>query len=436
MIKKLAVFILVCIHGTSIFCQSKLFLSIEDERYLDEHVISLEQFTEAITKVLKKNDYLPVVERNHYLTGINITVHYLNFYQSSAKTMFGKGIIDVEVNCPSDRSLNEKFRVSVDIPFEDAKLKKYQEIEFRGDKISMEEEVTLHLAERAYEKIEKQLALAFNSPNVSNTYASNPGHQNKPSQTTIDSTLEKLEQRVDYALIIAIDEYTDFSNLVNPINDAKTIEAELKNNYGFQTEIISNPTKTEVLMKLREYGSKKYHPDNQLFIFFAGHGIFDEVFGEGYLVCKDSKTADEIMDSYISHSNLRTIVNNIPCNHIFLSMDVCFGGTFDPLIASSERGQAGIYTNVSRTEFIERKLQYTTRRYLTSGGKEYVPDGRPGQHSPFARRFIEALRGYGGDDRILTLNEVLMYIEKVNPQPRYGEFGRNQPGSDFIFIAR
>ncbi|MBZ4171027.1 hypothetical protein JYG45_24325, partial [Escherichia fergusonii] len=74
--------------------------------------------------------------------------------------------------------------------------------------------------------------------------------------------------------------------------------------------------------------------------------------------------------------------------------------------------------------------------YLTSGGKEYVPDGRPGQHSPFARKFLEALSTYGGADRILTYKEILGVVESVIPEPRYGEFGDNQPGSDFIFIGR
>ena len=37
-------------------------------------------------------------------------------------------------------------------------------------------------------------------------------------------------------------------------------------------------------------------------------------------------------------------------------------------------------------------------------------DGIPGSHSPFARRFIEALRSFGGSDGILTFDEI-----KVNP---------------------
>lgn len=81
-------------------------------------------------------------------------------------------------------------------------------------------------------------------------------------------------------------------------------------------------------------------------------------------------------------------------------------------------------------------MKFKTRLYLTSGGKEYVPDGRPGMHSPFTRKILEALRGYGGKDGILTVNEIITAVEKVEPQPRFGEFGDNEPGSDFILIAK
>ena len=49
--------------------------------------------------------------------------------------------------------------------------------------------------------------------------------------------------------------------------------------------------------------------NDQLFIFFAGHGQFDEIFTEGYLVGSDSKLSDPGKTSYISHSTLRTVVN-------------------------------------------------------------------------------------------------------------------------------
>lgn len=242
-------------------------------------------------------------------------------------------------------------------------------------------------------------------------------------------------QRVTRALLFATNVYDSFTELINPVVDASSLSAEFTNNYKAIVELVENPTLNETVKKIREYATMKYTPQDQLFIFFAGHGIYDRIFKEGYVISKDSKSNDETKTSYLSHSNLRTMINNIPCDHVFLVMDVCFGGTFDPLIASSHRG-AVMYEDISTEDFIERKSKYKTRLYLTSGGNEYVPDGRPGHHSPFMRKFLEALRNYGGGDGIVTVNEILSYVEKVEPQPRYGEFGDNEPGSDFLFILK
>ena len=242
-------------------------------------------------------------------------------------------------------------------------------------------------------------------------------------------------QRVTRALLFATNVYDSYSDLINPVVDASSLSAEFVNNYKVIVELVENPTLNETVKKIREYAKMKYTPQDQLFIFFAGHGTYDRIFKEGYVISKDSKSSDETKTSYLSHSNLRTMINNIPCDHVFLVMDVCFGGTFDPLIAGSHRG-AGMYEEISTEDFIERKSKYKTRLYLTSGGNEYVPDGRPGHHSPFMRKFLEALRNYGGLDGIVTVNEILPYIEKVEPQPRYGEFGDNEPGSDFLLVVK
>ncbi len=249
-----------------------------------------------------------------------------------------------------------------------------------------------------------------------------------------------------YALIFATNQYEYWNNLVNPIKDAETIAKELNENYEFQTDMVFNATQNQILLKIKEYVQKKYEPNDQLLIFFAGHGQFDEVFKEGYVVPQDAKLNDEAKTSYLSHSVLRTYINNIPSKHILLMMDVCFGGTFNPLVANSGmRGdnkdnfsksnpKNGISNELE--EFIRRKLQNKTRKYLTSGGKEYVPDGNPGEHSPFVRHFLTALRTYGGQDKLLTISEIIGFIEKITPQPQTGDFGSNEPGSDFLFMAK
>lgn len=253
--------------------------------------------------------------------------------------------------------------------------------------------------------------------------------------TTALADASKLD-RTDYALLFTTNDYDSWPDLVNPVNDGRMIAEELKKNYGYKVEIVEGGTQSAILKKIREYAEKKYKPLDQVFIFFAGHGQFDQTFGEGFVVTKESQLNDEAKTTYLSHNRLRSIVNNIPCEHIFLAMDVCFGGTFDQAIA--HRGvDEDVYKDkeASQAEMVTRKLTYKTRRYLTSGGKEYVPDGRPGMNSPFTRRFLEALRARGGRDGILSLGEINTYVETLKPQPRAGEFGDNAPGSDFIFVT-
>jgi hypothetical protein len=241
--------------------------------------------------------------------------------------------------------------------------------------------------------------------------------------------------RTDYAVLFATDNYEYWSDLVNPVYDTRTIAELLKSLYNFKVEIVENATQNDILKKLREYAEKRYKPQDQVFIFFAGHGHYDQTFAEGFVVTTESLVNDEGKTSFLSHNRLRSIVNNIPCEHIFLTMDVCFGGTFDEALASA-RGDESVYSQQSKSEFITRKLISKTRKYLTSGGKTYVSDGIAGQHSPFAKNFIEALKSQGGDDGILTISEIFAAVEKLKTPPRLGGFGDNAPNSDFLFITR
>ncbi len=243
-------------------------------------------------------------------------------------------------------------------------------------------------------------------------------------------------KRTDYALIFATDQYDNWNDLVNPVFDSRTIAEELRKTYGFKVDLVENATQAEVLKKIRDYAEKKYEPLDQLLIFFAGHGTYDQTFGEGFVVTKESLLNDEAKTSYLSHNRLRSIINNVPCQHVFLAMDVCFGGTFDQALASSRGAEDEVYKEQNQAEFITRKLTYKTRRYLTSGGKTYVSDGIPGKHSPFAKSFIEALRTRGGRDGILTLADIYSNVEKLKNPPKMGEFGDNAPGSDFLFLAK
>jgi hypothetical protein len=240
--------------------------------------------------------------------------------------------------------------------------------------------------------------------------------------------------RKDYVLLFATNKYDHWNDLVNPVSDATAIAQELKNIYGFEVDLVEDPTVERIWEKLREYNERKFQPQDQLLIFFAGHGHYDEAFGEGYVVAKNSLANDLSRTTYLSHNRLRGVINNIQCAHILLTMDVCFGGTLDPVVASS-RGAIDTH-EVSPTKMLARKFGHRTRKYLTSGGKEYVSDGIPDKHSPFAAKLIESLRSVGGTDRILTLTELMVNFEKMSQLPRFGSFGGDEPLSDFVFIGK
>ena len=287
--------------------------------------------------------------------------------------------------------------------------------------------------------IEQKVTLSA-GPNEIKIIAMNDNGETTTESRMVNMTppvaIVNAESRTDYALIIATNNYKDWGDLTNPVNDAKAIATELSENYGFKVETLFDATKTQIVTKIREYAKKNYNTDDQLFIFIAGHGQFDEIGKDGYIVAKDSKLNDDTYDSYVPFSVLRTTIDNNPAKHIFLTMDVCFGGTFDQAIAKRGADGDAMYTDIPQAEYISKKLKFKTRIYMTSGGKQYVPDGRPGKHSPFASKFLEALRGYGGTYRVLTASKIWLSVETAKPEPRFGTFGDNEPGSEFVFQAR
>ena len=82
--------------------------------------------------------------------------------------------------------------------------------------------------------------------------------------------------RKDYALLFAVDTYDHWPELRYPRVDAINIKQDLEQIYGFQVELVENPMETEVLEVLDKYAQKKYALEDQLLIFFAGHGYFSE----------------------------------------------------------------------------------------------------------------------------------------------------------------
>jgi hypothetical protein len=338
----------------------------------------------------------------------------------------------IESSVSTLESLSVEATVKSDVMLKEIKL-----VVIHGEE-SLEKKIPVQQGQRAYTI--KQNVRLLNGGNTIRIIVENVDGGKVSSTRAVlvgkDAIADAVDvTRRDYALIFATDKYDNWEDLVNPISDAQLIASLLREKYGFSVEMVENATLEEVTAKLYDYNTRKFNPQDQLFVFFAGHGYYDDVLGEGYVVTSNSLMNDKGKNSYLAHSILRQRLENIRCEHIFLAMDVCFGGTFDPVLAKNRAGEA--MDEATDTQYLVRKLTKRTRKYLTSGSKEYVSDGIPGKNSPFAAKFIQALREVGGGTgRILTLAELNNYFQRLSTEPRSGGFGSDDPASDFVFVAK
>ena len=244
----------------------------------------------------------------------------------------------------------------------------------------------------------------------------------------------------NYALIFATDNYAHWPHLDNPISDADALNDALTSLYGFHVEELKNPTGEQILQKLTEYLHRHFEMQDQLMIVFSGHGYFDEDLGQGFLAPADALPIQDDLGhrTLLAHQTLMAYVNRIPSTHVILVLDACFAGTLDRKIAdSSMRGNpTDVYVHATLPELLVRKQSKRTRRYFASGGKDFVPDGLPGHHSPFISALLVTLNQAADTKGFVTLDDLQEGLDTVNPEPRWGDIqGDNDPGADFLLLT-
>jgi uncharacterized caspase-like protein len=129
------------------------------------------------------------------------------------------------------------------------------------------------------------------------------------------------------ALLIAGTHYKNFPNLRNPINDARGIAQVLSSQYGFDVQMLEDPTQTSLVAALNELSARKWAKEDEVFIFFAGHGYYDSQTSKSYLVTADSRlpSDDKHHFSFISLSQLAYALDNLQSEHVFVVIDSSTG---------------------------------------------------------------------------------------------------------------
>jgi hypothetical protein len=243
------------------------------------------------------------------------------------------------------------------------------------------------------------------------------------------NTLNELmyANRKDYALIFATDRYDFWNSQVSPIADALALEEVLKFTYGFETEVVKNPSQKDILRKLEEYKARSFSSQDQLLIYFSGTCYFDWLMGYGYIVTASSAKNDTKKTSYIQQRSLRDALEKFSCQNILLTVDVCCAD-----LADTRAGLNSVTINPTQQEVVT-KLMKPTRKFLITGSTEYLP-GTDSKRSPFSERLITTLQQNSAVKRILTFSELNASFKNYDSYG--GGFGSDDVSGDFVFIPK
>lgn len=239
----------------------------------------------------------------------------------------------------------------------------------------------------------------------------------------------------DLALIFAVNDYQNpvLTNLKTPVVKARGLKKDLEDLFGFQTEVVENPTFEQVLERLnryeKAYANKQFNPAGQLLIVFIGHGVVGSN-QEGYFLPANANPA--IPESQgISYTILREKLDKFNCQHVLLVVDAPGSDHLDPQFDQSRPmiyeplpGEVG-----EGADLLLSHEAHTSRLFIVSNLNLHNAD-----ESTFIDRFRNGLLSRGGKDRILTSSELFKFLELCTVAPHRATFGNCDPEGSFIFM--
>ncbi len=135
---------------------------------------------------------------------------------------------------------------------------------------------------------------------------------------------EKSEYPKNYAVVVGINSYKDWSSLQSPVNDAHEI-SKILDACGYEVleltdETEMKPTKENILRAALD-DIKTKQDDGNIIFYFSGHGVRGDD-GTFYLVPQDAKSAD--ISSCISEPELRGYLRDL--DNLAVIIDACHSG--------------------------------------------------------------------------------------------------------------
>ena len=204
-----------------------------------------------------------------------------------------------------------------------------------------------------------------------------------------------------YALVIGNNDYAHYTDLETAVADATAVAGLLTERYGFTTRLLLNATRYDILTAINDLRMTLGTTD-KLLIYYAGHGDLDAGNEKGFWLPVDAEPGNSA--NWLSNIAISDQLNTMKANHVMVVADSCYAGT---LSTASVARQNLSMSDEDIGSWLDVMSDVKARTVLTSGGVRPVLDSGGGEHSVFARAFINVLKK---NQRVLDGNSLFVSI--------------------------
>lgn len=188
-----------------------------------------------------------------------------------------------------------------------------------------------------------------------------------------------------HALLIGNNDYGRLRDLRTPMADVDALARLLAARYGFETQVLTNATRYQILSALNRLRAT-LTPEDNLLIYYAGHGELDAANDRGHWLPVDAEP--DSTANWLSNVAVTDIVNAMRARQVLIIADSCYSGT---LTRSSIADLSAGMTDAEHATWLRLVAAKRARLVLTSGGVEPVMDSGGGRHSVFAKALLKTL---------------------------------------------
>jgi orotate phosphoribosyltransferase-like protein len=186
-----------------------------------------------------------------------------------------------------------------------------------------------------------------------------------------------------FALVIGNNNYRYIRKLETAKRDARDIAQTLKKVYGFEVKLLLDATRNDTVQAINTIRKSLKENDN-LLIYYAGHGEFDKTANKAYWLPVDARSDDDT--NWILADRITSNIRRISSKHILVVADSCYSGTF------TRRAVTDLSSSQARDRYLKKMQAKKSRTILASGGYEPVSDIGGKGHSVFAAALLNGLK--------------------------------------------